>query len=178
MESEPPPIGTAGEASEEINQPEQKKRGRKEGRPLREGGFLASRGMTYRPRPFADTGGKLRRKFGGLGEGVEGGDGFDEAGYGEGIKDAAGFTDEMEHATFAAEGNGHADQRGDAGAVDLRYAVKIDDDLAGSLLKDGSESGGELIAGIANGQAAAEVKNADAVLFANVYFNGSVLGHC
>jgi hypothetical protein len=23
-----------------------------------------------------------------------------------------------------------------------------------------------------------EVKNADAVLFANVYFNGSVLGHC
>ncbi len=176
MESEPPPIGTAGGASEEINQPEQKKSGRKEGRPLWEGRFLASRGMTYRP--LADTGGKLRRKFGGLGEGVEGGDGFDEAGDGEGIEDAAGFTDQMEHATFAAQGNGHADQRGDAGAVDLRYAVKIDDDLAGSLLKDGSESGGELIAGIANGQAAVEVKNADAVLFANVYFNGSVLGHC
>jgi hypothetical protein len=121
--------------------------------------------------------GRRLAEFGGFGEGVEGGDGLDEAGNGESVEYAAGFTDEMEHAAFAAEGNGHADERRDARAVNLRYAVKIDDDFAGSLLENGSECGSELVARIANGQATVEVKNADAVLFADVNFNGSVLGH-
>src|SRR5882757_7049161 len=93
-------------------------------------------------------------ELGSFGEGVEGGNGFDEAGNGESVEYAAGFTDEMKHAAFAAEGNGHADERGDTRAVDLWYAVEIDDDSARAFLKNGSESGGELIAGIANGQAA------------------------
>jgi len=123
------------------------------------------------------TRGKLRLKLGRFGEGVEGRDSFDEAGDGEGVEDAAGFADEMEHATFAAEGNRHANQCGDAGAVNLRHAVEIDDDSARAFLENRTESGGELIAGIANGQAAVEVKNADAVLFVDVDFNGSVLSH-
>src|SRR5713101_6511998 len=113
-------------------------------------------------------------ELGSFGEGVEGGDGFDEAGDGEGIEDAAGFADEMEHAAFAAEGNGHADERRDTRAVNLRYAVEIDDDFARSLLENGSECGSELVARIADGQATVAVKDADAVLFADVNFNGSV----
>ncbi len=52
----------------------------------------------------------------------------------------------------------------------MRTSVEI-------LLENGSECGSELVARIANGQATVEVKNADAVLFADVNFNGSVLGH-
>ena len=126
---------------------------------------------------FANTEVKLPGKFGGFGEGVEGGNGFDQASNGESVEYAAGLADEMEHAAFAAQGNGHADQRRDARAVNLRYAVQIDDDFARSLLENGSECGSELVAGIANGQATVQVKNADAVLFADVNFNGSVLGH-
>src|ERR1700722_20255957 len=102
-------------------------------------------------------------EFGGFGQGVEGGNGFDEPGNGEGVEYAAGFTDEMEHASFAAEGNRHADERRDARAVNLRYAVQIDDDFACSLMENRSECGRELVARIANGQATVEVKNADAV---------------
>ena len=79
----------------------------------------------------------LFRSFGGLCEGVESGDGFDEAGDGEGIEDAAGFADEMEHATLTAQGNGHADEGGDSRTIDLRHAIEIDDDLAGTVLKNG-----------------------------------------
>jgi hypothetical protein len=59
----------------------------------------------------------------------------------------------------------------------LRYAVEIDDDFARAFLKDRSESVCELITGIANGQAAVQVKNANAVLFLDVDFDGSVLSH-
>src|SRR5216684_7003026 len=83
----------------------------------------------------------------------------------------------MEDAAFAPEGDGHTNECGDAGAVNLRYAVEIDDDFARSLLENGSECGSELVARIANGQATVEGKDADAVLFADVNFNGSVLGH-
>jgi hypothetical protein len=35
----------------------------------------------------------LLAEFGGFDEGVEGGNGFDQAGHGEGVEDAAGFAD-------------------------------------------------------------------------------------
>jgi hypothetical protein len=116
-------------------------------------------------------------ELGGFGQGVEGGDGFDQAGDGEGVEDAAGFTDEMKHATFAAEGDRHADECRDAGAIDLRYPVEIDNDLARSVLENSGQRSGELVTGIADGEAAVNVKNVYAVLFADVNFNGSVLGH-
>jgi hypothetical protein len=127
--------------------------------------------------PRGKRGFKILIELRGFGEGVEGGNGFDQARDGKGIEDAARFADEVEDATFATEGDGHADERGDAGAVNLRNAVEIDDDFARAFLKDGSESGGELVAGIANGQAAVEVENANTVLFVDVNFDGSVLGH-
>jgi hypothetical protein len=162
-------IGIAGEGEREINQPQQKKR--KE--PTLKVGHYERDDVKM----ICDTRGKLRRKFGGFGEGVEGGDGLDEAGDGEGVEDAPGFTDEMKHAAFATEGDGHTDKRGDAGAVDLRHAVEIDDDLARTVLENSGKRSGELVAGIADGEAAVNVKNVYAVLFADVNFNGSVLGH-
>jgi len=116
-------------------------------------------------------------ELGGGGERVEGGDGFDKAGDGEGVADAAGLTDEVQSPVFAAEGNGHADERGDAGAVNLGDTVEVDDDLAGAVLKNGAQGSGELIARVPDGETAVEVKNVYAVLFANVDFNGRVLSH-
>jgi len=46
--------------------------------------------LNGRAEPAAD---QRLTKLGGFGEGVEGGDSFDEAGDGEGIEDAAGFAD-------------------------------------------------------------------------------------
>jgi hypothetical protein len=96
-------------------------------------------------------------ELGGGGEGAKGGDGFDKAGDGEGVEDAARFADEMEDATFASEGHGHANQRGDTGAVDLRDAVKVDDNLARAFLQHRGQSRRELITGIADGKAAVDV---------------------
>ena|SRR5258705_3665973 len=74
-------------------------------------------------------------KFRRFGQGVEGGDGFDKTGDGEGVKDAAGLANKMKDASFAAKRDRHADKRGDSGTVDLRNAVKINDDLARACLK-------------------------------------------
>jgi len=60
----------------------------------------------------------------GGGFGFECGDGFDEAGDGEGVADAAGTADQAEHAAFAGELDGDAHERGDAGAVDLRMPLR------------------------------------------------------
>jgi len=116
-------------------------------------------------------------EFGGGRERGESGDGFDEAGHGEGVQDAAGFADQMQHATFASERYGHANQCGDAGAVDLRNAVEVDDHFTGAFFQGGVKCRGELVAGIADGEAAVDVKNVDARLFADVDFDGGVLGH-
>ena len=116
-------------------------------------------------------------EFGSFGEGVEGGDGFDKAGDGESVKDAAGFAHQVENAAFAAQGDRHADERGYSGTVDLRNAVKINDDLACAFLEHRSQRSGELVAGIANGEASVNIKNSHACFFAYVDFNGSVLSH-
>ncbi len=112
-----------------------------------------------------------------MGEGVEGGDGFDEAGDGEGVEDPAGEADQVERAAIAAERDGHADERGDAGAVNLRDAVEVDDDSSSAAFENGIESGGELVAGVADGEAAVYVKDDDVAFAVQVDFDGSVLGH-
>lgn len=123
--------------------------------------------------------GNLRElhEFGSLGEGVEGRDGFDEASDGESVAHAAGSADKVEHAVFAAEGNGHANQRRNAGTIDLRNPVQIDDDFARAILKNGGQRSGELIAGIADGEPSMHVKNINVVLVMDVDFDGSVLSH-
>ena len=73
----------------------------------------------------------------GGGFGFEGGDGFDEAGDGEGVADAARAADEAQDAAFTGELDGDAHERGDAGAVDLDDAVEDDDDFFARRLNDG-----------------------------------------
>src|SRR5260221_5213253 len=124
-----------------------------------------------------NTIGRWSNELGGFGERVEGRDGFDQASDGEGIENAAGFADEMQDAAFANQRNGHTNERGDAGAVNLRDAVEINDHFASAVFQNGVESGGELVTGIADGQASVDVENADAGFFANVDFDGGVLGH-
>src|SRR6202047_5654644 len=75
----------------------------------------------------------------GGGFGFEGGDGFDEAGDGEGVADATLAADQAEHAAFAGELDGDAHQRGDAGAVDLRDTVQEDDNFLRAPFDHGFE---------------------------------------
>jgi len=112
-----------------------------------------------------------------LGERFERGDGFDQARDGEGVADAAGFTNEMQHSAFAGERNRNAHQRGDAGAIDLRDAVQVNDHFAAGFVEDGLQRRCELIAGFADGEAAMDVKNVDAIFVAYVDFDWGVLGH-
>ncbi len=109
--------------------------------------------------------------------GVEGGDGFDEAGDGEGVTDAAGAADEVQRAFFAGQPDGDAHERGDAGAIDLRDAVEIDDDLACAASDDRLQGVGELLARLADREAAVDFEHIDAVGLADVDFHWGTVGH-
>jgi hypothetical protein len=98
---------------------------------------------------------------------VEGGDGFDEASDGEGVADAAGATDEVEAAAFARERNGEFDEGGDAGAVDLRNVVEIDNHFAGTLVEEILSEFAEVFAGLTDGETAVDVKVMNAAGFAS-----------
>ena len=113
----------------------------------------------------------------GGGFGVVGGDGFDEAGDGEGVADTAGFADEAKDTAFAAECDGDANERGDAGTVNLRHAVEDHNDFARAALQNRLKRHRKLFARIADGQAAVYVEDVDASVFANVDFDGRVKGH-
>src|SRR5437879_104706 len=93
------------------------------------------------------------------GFGFEGGDGFDEAGDGECVANAALAADQTEHAAFAGEFDGDAHQRGNSGAVDLGNAVQDDDNFFGAALDNGFESVVELFGGLADGKTAADFEN-------------------
>lgn len=97
---------------------------------------------------------------------VEGGDGFDETGDGEGVADAPRSADEVKAAAFARKGDGKLDEGGDAGAVDLRDVVEIDDHFAGALGEKILREVGEMFAGLADGEAAIDVKVMNAARFA------------
>jgi hypothetical protein len=113
----------------------------------------------------------------GGGFGFEGGDGFDEAGDGEGVADAALADDQAQDAAFASQFDGNAHQRGDAGAVDLRDAIQDDDDLVCAALNHGIERVVELLAGLADGQAAVDFEDRHSAGFADVDLHGWALGH-
>src|SRR5712692_8916629 len=113
----------------------------------------------------------------GGGFGFEGGDGFDEAGDGEGVSDAALAADQAEHAAFAGELDGDAHERGDAGAVDLRDAVQDDDNFLGAPFDHGFESVVELLGGLADGEAAANFEHGDSAGLADVDFHGQPVSH-
>src|SRR5262245_51487049 len=116
-------------------------------------------------------------EFGGGSVSVEGGNGFDKAGHGEGVTYAAGLADEVEGTADAGQRNRNAHERGDAGTVNLWNSIEVYDDLAARLIEDGLKRVGELVAGLTDGQAPVHVKNVNAVLFADVDFDRGVLGH-
>lgn len=114
---------------------------------------------------------------GGGGFGVEGGDGFDEAGDGKGVADAAGAADKAELAPNAIESGGDTNERRDAGTVNLRDAIEIDDDFARAGFENGLQRGSELLGGFSDGQAAVEFEEIDARFLADVDFDGSKVRH-
>jgi hypothetical protein len=116
----------------------------------------------------AGSGGRIR---------FEGWDGFDEARHSEGIADAAIAADQMQRATFAGELNRAANERGNAGAVDLRDAVEVDNDLATAALNDGLKDLGKLFAWLADGEAAVDFERVNAIFFADSDFHGQTFGH-
>src|SRR5690348_533958 len=115
---------------------------------------------------------KSRKVGEGGGFGVEGGDGLDEAGDGEGVADAAGPADQAEHAAFARELDGDANERGEAGAVNLRSAVKPDEHFARALFHDGLQGGVKLLAGFSDGEPAVHIENGHRAGFANLNLHG------
>jgi hypothetical protein len=119
----------------------------------------------------------LREVGEGGGFGFEGGDGFDEAGDGEGVADAAMATDEAQGAAFAGELDGDAHEGGDAGTVDLGDTVEDDDDVFGARFDDGFESVVELLGGLADGEAAVNLEHRDAGDVADVNFHGEAVSH-
>lgn len=98
--------------------------------------------------------------------GIEGGDGFDEARDGKGVADAAGATDEVQPAALAGEGNGEFDEGRDAGAIDLWNIVEVDDQLPRTLLQEILGEVIEVLAGLADGEPAVDLKIMDTVGFA------------
>jgi hypothetical protein len=113
----------------------------------------------------------------GGGFGIECGDGFDQAGDGEGIADTAMAADEVEPAAFASKRDGDTDERRDAGAIDLGDAVEVDDDLASALLHHRVSMVIEMVAGVADGEAAVDSDKMDAGGFADGNFQWWMLSH-
>jgi hypothetical protein len=111
------------------------------------------------------------------GFGFEGGDGFDEAGDGEGVADATLAADQAEHAAFAGELDGDAHERGDAGAVDLRDAVEEDDNFLSASFDHRFESVVELLGGLADGESASNVEYRHPAGLADVDFHGRPVSH-
>ena len=106
---------------------------------------------------------------------VEGGDGFEEAGDGEGFADAAFAADQAEGAGFAAEEGHVADEGGQARAVDLFDGAEVDDDFQGAAGFEFFEGGVEFIAGGADDEAAGDADDVDAIFFLDGNVHGVAL---
>jgi hypothetical protein len=98
--------------------------------------------------------------------GIEGGDGLDEARYGEGIADAALPADQMQSSALASEGDGKFYEGGDPGAVDLRNVVEVDDQLARASLHEILGEVVQVLAGLADGEPAVNAQVMDTAGFA------------
>ena len=83
----------------------------------------------------------------------------------------------MEAATLAGEGDGQLDQGRDAGAIDLRNVVEVDDDFAGTLLNELVGEIVEVFARLADGQAALDLKIMDPGGFARRNFQRWIKRH-
>jgi hypothetical protein len=96
------------------------------------------------------------------GVGFESRNGLDQTGDGERVAYATVAADQVKGAALTRKLNGTANQRGDARAVDLGYAIEIHDDLAAAILHNRLEHLGEVLAGFPYGQAAVNYEEMDA----------------
>ena len=113
----------------------------------------------------------------GGGFGVEGRDGFDQARDGEGVADASWTANQAQVTAFPRELDGDANQRREAGAVDLRSPVEDDDDVARTPLYGGLQGAVKLFGGLADGEPAVNLENGNCTGFANVDFHGQPFRH-
>ena len=123
----------------------------------------AIEGNTHEQTRISETGG------GGF-FGIEGGDSFDEAGYGEGVAHAALAADEVQSTALAGEGDGEFHEGRNAGAVDLWNAVQVNDQLPRTLLHEIVGEVVEMLAGLADGKPALNLKVVNAAGFARRNF--------
>ena len=107
---------------------------------------------------------------GGSGFVFEGGDGFDEARHGEGVAHTALTTNKVQAATLASERNRKLNQRGNAGAVDLRNIVEIDDKLTRAALHQILRELVQMLAGFTDGEPSMNLQVMDAASFARRNF--------
>ena len=77
----------------------------------------------------------------------------------------------------AVESRGDADERRDAGTVNLRDTIEIDDDFARAGFENGLQRGSELVGGFTDGETAVKFEKVDASFFANVDFDRSEVRH-
>ena len=113
----------------------------------------------------------------GGGFGFEGGDGFDEAGDGEGVADAAGAADQTEHTAFAGELDGDAHERGDPGAVNLWDAVQDSDNFLRATFDHRFERVVELLGRLADREAAVNFQYGHSAGFVHFDFHGQPVSH-
>jgi len=67
---------------------------------------------------------------------------------------------------LACEGDGEFHERGDAGAIDLRNVIKVDDQLPCTLLQEILGEVIQMLAGLTDGEPAVDLKVMDAAGFA------------
>ena len=103
---------------------------------------------------------------GGGGFAVEGRDGFDEARDGEGVANAAGTADEVEPAALARQRNGELHEGRDAGTVNLRDVVQVDNHLPGTPRQQVLGEIAEVFTGFTDGETAVYTKVMNAARFA------------
>lgn len=121
------------------------------------GDFTTFKPLTLRrtsPRPLEAHGGGSFR--------FERGDSFDETGDGECVADATLTADKMQSTALAGEGNGKFHESGNAGAVDLRNVVQVDDKLSAAALHQILGELGQVLAGFADGETAVNLQVVDA----------------
>lgn len=94
------------------------------------------------------------------------GDGVDQAGELQDFADVSDRVEELQPAAVALEGDEGAHERADPGAVHLRDAGEIDDDVADRSLGEAAQLGAQRVVAGTDGEAALQIENRDDAGFA------------
>jgi hypothetical protein len=111
------------------------------------------------------------------GFGIECRNGLDKPRHRQRIAHAPRTTHEPQRTAFASQLDRNAHQRRDAGAIDLRNSIEINDDLANARFGNSLKSIVQLLAGLSNCQPASHFEYGDTPGLSNSDFHGRMLGH-